>query len=40
MDFKVVYSDKETAEWSGVNLCEVSVVTLSYKNGDTYAETE
>ena len=41
-DLKVVYSDEETAEWQGINLCEVSVVALSYdrKSGRTWAETE
>ena len=39
-DLKVVYDDAETAEWEGVNLCEVSVVKLSYKGGNTYAETD
>ncbi len=41
-DLKVVYQDEETAEWQGINLCEVSVVSLSYdrKSGNTWAETE
>jgi hypothetical protein len=41
-DLKVVYSDEESAEWQGINLCEVAVVSLSYdrKSGRTWAETE
>ncbi len=41
-DLKVVYADEETAEWQGLNLCETSVVSLSYdrKTGRTWAETE
>ncbi len=41
-DLKVVYADEESAEWQGINLCEVSVVALSYerKSGRTWAETE
>ena len=41
-DLKVVYADEESAEWQGINLCEVSVVALSYdrKTGQTSAETE
>ncbi len=41
-DLKVVYADEESAEWQGINLCEVSVVSLSYdrKSGRTWAETE
>lgn len=41
-DLKVVYSDDESAEWQGINLCKVSVVALSYdrKSGKTWAETE
>ena len=39
-DLKVVYTDQETAEWQGINLCEVSVVALSYdrESGRTWAE--
>ena len=34
-DLKVVYSDDNTsAEWIGVNLCELSAVTIKY-NADT-----
>lgn len=41
-DLKVVYADEESAESQGINLCEVSVVALSYdrKSGRTWAETE
>lgn len=41
-DLKVTYTDGETAEWQGLNLCEVSLVALSYdrKTGETSAETE
>lgn len=41
-DIKVKYEDGETAEWQGVNLCEISVVKLSYDHdsGRTWAEAE
>ena len=41
-DLKVVYADEQSAEWQGLNLCELSVVALSYdrKTGETSAETE
>ena len=41
-DLKVVYADEESSEWQGINLCEVSIVALSYdrKTGRTWAETE
>jgi hypothetical protein len=41
-DLKVVYDDGESSEWQGINLCKVSVVSLSYdrKSGRTWAETE
>ena len=41
-DLKVVYQDGESAEWQGINLCEFSIVALSYyrKTGETSAETE
>lgn len=41
-DLKVVYQDGESSEWQGINLCKVSVVSLSYdrKSGNTWAETE
>jgi hypothetical protein len=29
-DLKVVYADKDTAEWSDLNLCEISKVHLHY----------
>ena len=39
-DLKVVYDDGEEAEWDGFNLCEVSIVAISYnrKTGETSAE--
>lgn len=41
-DLKVVYADEESSEWQGINLCETSVVALSYdrKTGQTWAHTE
>jgi hypothetical protein len=42
-DLKVVYSDDNTsAEWIGVNLCELSVVTIEYNadSGETSAYGE
>lgn len=42
-DLKVVYSDDNTtAEWGGVNLCELSVVTIKYNadSGETSAYGE
>ena len=41
-DLKAVYDDGETAEWQGFNLCEVSVVAISYDEdtGRTTAEYE
>ena len=41
-DLKVTYEDGETAAWQGIDLCEVSVVALSYddESGRTWAETE
>jgi hypothetical protein len=41
-DIKVIYSDGEDASWQGVNLCKVSVVSLSYDadTGKTMAETD
>jgi hypothetical protein len=29
-DLKVMYHDETTAEWSDLNLCEISKVTLHY----------
>ena len=41
-DLKAVYEDGETAEWQGFDLCEVSVVAISYDEdtGRTIAEYE
>ena len=41
-DLRVVYSDGDKAEWGGVNLCNVSKVTLFYnrKTDETRAVTE
>lgn len=41
-DLKAVYEDGETAEWQGFNLCEVSVIAISYDEdtGRTTAEYE
>ena len=41
-DLKVVYDDKETAEWEGFDLCEVSKITIRYnrKSGETSADYE
>ena len=42
-DLKVVYSDDDSsAEWSAINLCEVSVVALHYneRSGETSATFE
>ena len=41
-DLKAVYEDGETAEWQGFNLCEVSVVAISYdeETGTTTARYE
>lgn len=41
-DLKVVYDDKETAEWAGFDLCEVSKITIRYnrKSGETSAVYE
>lgn len=41
-DLKAVYDDGETAEWQGFNLCEVSVIAVSYDEdtGRTTAEYE
>ena len=38
-DLKLVHADGDTATWSKINLCEVSVVTVRYdKDGDPVAE--
>lgn len=41
-DLKVVYDDRETAEWESFDLCEVSKITIRYnrKSGETSAEYE
>ncbi|MFC7500220.1 hypothetical protein ACFQRC_13410 [Enterovirga sp. GCM10030262] len=41
-DIKVTYDDGETAAWQGVNLCEISIVSLRYdhETGSTSAEAE
>ncbi len=38
-DLKVVYDDKDTAEWRDINLCETEVITLRWnkKTGETTA---
>ena len=38
-DMKLVHDDGDTATWTKINLCEVSVVTVRYdKDGDPSAE--
>ena len=38
-DMKLVHDDGDTATWTKINLCEVSVVTVRYdKDGDPVAE--
>lgn len=41
-DLMVVYTDKETAEWEGFDLCETSKIIIKYdrKSGETSAEYE
>lgn len=41
-DLKVMYHDETTAEWSNLNLCEITAVTLHYdrKTDVTRATTE
>ena len=41
-DLKVVYEDTEAVEWPSFNLCEISVITISYDEdtGDTIADYE
>ena len=40
-DIKVTYDDGEVAAWQGINLCKVSVVSLTYDSaGNTWAETD
>ncbi len=39
-DIMVKYNDGDDATWNGVNLCQVSKVTLYWRNGTTRAVTE
>jgi len=41
-DLKVVYTDKETAVWHDVNLCEIEKITIHWNkdSGDTTATAE
>lgn len=41
-DLKVVYDDKESAEWEDFDLCETSKITIRYnrKSGETSADYE
>ena len=41
-DLKVLYVDGDDAEWSGIDLCETSVIGLRYnrKTGETWADQE
>jgi hypothetical protein len=41
-DLKVVYSDKDTAEWTDIDLCTVEKITLHYdrKSGETSMDQE
>ena len=41
-DLQVTYMDGEEAEWSGIDLCETSVIGLRYnrKTGETWADQE
>ena len=41
-DLKVLYVDGEEAEWSGMNLCETSVIGLRYdrRTGQTWADQD
>jgi hypothetical protein len=41
-DMKVVFADGDSAEWTGFNLCELSVMAISYDDdtGETSAEYE
>lgn len=40
-DLKVVYDDGESAEWSNVDLCQISSIAVSYdrSTGRTWAES-
>lgn len=39
-DLKVVYTDKDTAQWANVDLCKISKITIHWnqKTGETTAE--
>ena len=39
-DLKVVDGEGNSIEWTGLNLLEISEVTLFYKNGKAWAETK
>ena len=39
-DIKVIYHDKDEATWESVNLCQVSKVSLFWRNGATRGVTE
>lgn len=41
-DLRVVYTDGETADWGGLNLCEISVIAIEYdaRTGETTAQYE
>jgi hypothetical protein len=39
-DVKVVDSDGNDLQWGKLDLTEISKVTLFYKNGEGWAETE
>ena len=41
-DLRVVYTDGETADWAGFNLCEISVIAIEYddRTGETSAQYE
>lgn len=41
-DLMVIYDDSEEAVWSGLNLCDISSVTIHYNRstGRTWAETD
>jgi hypothetical protein len=41
-DLRVMYHDRTTAEWSNLNLCEISTITLHYdrRSGVTRASTD
>jgi hypothetical protein len=41
-DLKVIYTDKDEAEWGNVNLCELSKITIHWdkKSGETTATSD